>query len=239
MLYHDRPLEYLFPYGMGVIFNSDGVLVNSEPVSLEAFRRMYAEVNIELSEDDLTSVIGHTAEASASMMWDRHGYFMKHEEYLEREERNYRQLVDEQGIAVFPGVIDLLDELADQQIPFALASSGHAAKIEMNLAAARLKDRFSIVVSGDDVDWGKPDPEIFLLAASHLSLPPERCIVIEDSIAGVEAARRAGMSCVAVTNTFTAQALAGADCVVHSLERVNLALLRKLMDTVSDRLGRG
>lgn len=238
MIYHDRPLEFMYPHGLGIILDSDGVIVDSEAITIETLRRMYAEVGIELNEDDIYAVLGRTAESSSSMIWERYGYFMNSDEFNEREQRIYLQLAQENGLEAFSGAEELLEELDGQRIPYALASSSRAEKIEINLAAVQMQDRFPIVVSGDDVAWGKPDPEILVLAASRLALPPERCISIEDSIAGVEAARRAGMTCIAITNTFTAPALSGADCVVRSIEDINSGLLRKLIDSVPHRFGR-
>ncbi len=238
MSIHQRPLEYMFPHGMGVVFDCDGVVVDSEPASLEAFRRTYQEVEIELSQDDLESVIGRTAEASVSLMWERHGYFMEIKDYLERKQHHYEIVAKEKGILALPGVVDLINELENSQVRFALASSNRPEAIETSLREAHLQDRFSIIISGADVSWGKPDPEIFLLAAEQLSLPPERCIAIEDSSSGVEAACRAGMTCIGVTNTYTAQTLSRADCVVQSLEEVNVRMLRKLFEANLQRSGR-
>lgn len=229
------PLEYRYPLGLGIVFDLDGVVVDSEPASLEACKRAYAEVGVELSEDDLHALMGRTDQAGVSLIWERHGYFMKAEEFEERHQRHYEQLAAERGIAPFPGAMELLDELDEDGVAYALATSGRPAKVRASLRAAGLAERFSMIVSGADVSLGKPDPEIFLLAAEAMALPAERCIVIEDSQAGVEAARRAGMACIAVTHSFPASVLSGAECVMNSLEEVNTGLLRKLSEAAVSR----
>lgn len=221
--------------GIGVIFDSDGVLVDSEPVSLEAFKRTYAEVGVEVDEEDVSAVIGRTVEATVALIFERYGVKISVNEFVSRKQRIYEELVNEHGIATFPGVEELLDELEGEGVPFALASSGRPEKIELNLLAAGLEGRFSLIVSGQDVRQGKPAPEMFLLAAQRLFLQPEKCVVIEDSGVGVEAARRAGMPCIAVTNTFPARALSAATCVVDSLESVNMSLLRRAVESFASR----
>ncbi len=221
--------------GFGVIFDADGVLVDSEPISLEAFRRTYAELGVNVDEEDVEAAIGRTVESAVAMIQERYGVQMNVNEFWARRQRLYEELVNENGIDAFPGVQELLNELEEEGVPFALASSGRLEKIELNLLAAGLEGRFSTIISGSDVRQGKPAPEIFLLAAQRLFIPPEKCVVIEDSSVGVEAARRAGMPCIAVTNTFPGRVLSAATCVVSSLESVNIAVLKRTIESFASR----
>ncbi len=139
-------------------------------------------------------------------------------EALAREkEETYRALVREQGIAPLPGVRDLLEALAEDDIPAAIGSSTERANLDLLLDLMELRRYFGVIVSGEEVTHGKPDPAIFLLAAQRLGLAPEDCIVIEDALVGIEAAHAAGMAVLAVATTNAAGLLGRADAVVESL----------------------
>jgi HAD superfamily hydrolase (TIGR01509 family) len=116
-----------------------------------------------------------------------------------------------------PGVVALLRRLQDHGYPLALASSGDRVKVAFGMQALALNGIFEAVVTGDDVAHSKPDPEIYLIAAQQLAVPPKQCLAVEDAPAGVEAAKRAGMRCVAVTNSVAPEQLHKADLIVHSL----------------------
>jgi HAD superfamily hydrolase (TIGR01509 family) len=136
----------------------------------------------------------------------------------ERKEVLFRQMLPGH-LQELPGVRACLEQLALQEIPMAVASSAPLENVELSLGELGLRHYFEAVVSVAR-RAGKPDPLAFLEAAEKLGAAPERCVVIEDSLSGVEAARRAGMKCIAVTNTHPAQALAEADLVVERLEQL-------------------
>jgi HAD superfamily hydrolase (TIGR01509 family) len=117
----------------------------------------------------------------------------------------------------FPGAIALLKRLQAQGYRLALASSGDRVKVAFGMQALTLDGVFEVVISGDDVTHSKPDPEIYLTAACRLGIAPGDCIAIEDAPAGIEAAKRAGMCCIAVTNSVARQQLHQADLIVDSL----------------------
>jgi HAD superfamily hydrolase (TIGR01509 family) len=116
-----------------------------------------------------------------------------------------------------PGVVALLRRLRDHGYSLALASSGDRVKVAFGMQALALIGSFEAVVTGDDVSHSKPDPEIYLIAAQRLRVPPAACIAIEDAPAGVKAAKRAGMRCIAVTNSVVSDRLYKADLIVDSL----------------------
>jgi HAD superfamily hydrolase (TIGR01509 family) len=111
----------------------------------------------------------------------------------------------------------LLKRLRDHGCRLALASSGDRVKVAFGMQALELHCIFETVVTGDDVSHSKPDPEIYLTAAQRLGVPPAACVAIEDAPAGVEAAKRAGMRCIAVTNSVAREQLRKADLIVDSL----------------------
>lgn len=150
---------------------------------------------------------------------------------LAREkEEIYRSLVGQHGIKPLPGVRELLAALQTADIPCAIGSSTERANLDCLLDLMGLRQFFGVIVSGEEVVHGKPDPSIFLLAAERLGAAPAECVVIEDALVGIEASKRAGMTVLAVTTTEPAEALGAADRVVPDLTAVEPALLASLVE---------
>ncbi len=135
------------------------------------------------------------------------------------------------NIVALPGVIALIKSLHEQGIKQAIASSAVPENIEIIVRGLGIADCFQAIVHGMEAKEGKPSPQIFLLAAKKLKVRPADCVVIEDAIAGVAAARRAGMKCVAVTNSHPKEALKNADLIVDTLEKVGIIDLRGLFNS--------
>ena len=136
------------------------------------------------------------------------------------KEEIYRSLVHEKGIDPLPGVRELLVALRERSIPCAIASSTERANLDLPLDLMGLREFFAVIVSGEEVVHGKPDPAVFLLAAERLGIAPADCVVIEDALVGIEAAKRAGMRVLAVATTNPIQALGSADAAVQSMADV-------------------
>ncbi len=150
-----------------------------------------------------------------------------------RKEEIYRELVQASGIHVLPGARELLAALLEAGIPRAIGSSTPRAHLDAIFAATGLDAFFDAIACGDDVTHGKPAPDIFLLAAQRLHIPPADCIVIEDAHVGLEAARRAGMATLAVATTNPLADLQYADAAVESLASVTLDFLFNIKNTQS------
>ncbi len=211
----------------GIIWDLDGVVVDSAPFHFgawqeftaargkvftqEAFRRTFGMRN----EDILLSIFGEKLERGILKIWSD-----------EKEER-FRQLI--QGkVKAFPGVLPLVRNLYAAGYKQAIASSTPMKNIHLILNALTILDLFDPIISGEGVARGKPNPEVFLKAAEGMSLPPDRCLVIEDAAAGIEAAKRAGMKAIGVTNTIPLGKMASADLVVRSLAEVDLKIIAQL-----------
>ena len=148
---------------------------------------------------------------------------------LAREKEDiYRSLVREKGIDPLPGVRELLAALQAAGIPCAIGSSTERANLDCLLDLMDLRKFFRVIVSGDEVERGKPDPSIFLLAAERLGIAAADCVVIEDALVGIEAARRAGMPVLAVGTTNPIEALGSADAAVADMTQVTRQLLESL-----------
>ncbi|MBC8159810.1 MAG: beta-phosphoglucomutase family hydrolase [Roseiflexaceae bacterium] len=133
------------------------------------------------------------------------------------KEALYRQLVREQGVALLPGVRDWLGRLREAGFRQAVASAAPRANIEAILDALEIRPFFAAITSAEDVQRGKPDPQVFLLAAERLGVAPSRCVVLEDAPAGVEAGQRAGMRVIGVRSS---HATLTADIAVDTLEQL-------------------
>lgn len=216
------------PAPFAVIFDADGVIFDSEQVSLAAFIDAVAEFGPQLDGDDIVANCGQTDAAILAYLAREHGTNIEYEHFKARKFELYCERVSEEPIKLFEGVTDLLQALEEREIPFAIASSGSPEKIEYNLLMTGLADRFRVIVSGEEIGTSKPDPGIFLHTASLLEFPNNRCVVIEDSVNGVAAAKAAGMTCIAVTNTFHRTQLRHADLVIDSLTELSFVRLHDL-----------
>ena len=221
-----------------VIFDFNGIIVDDEPIHFKLFQRVLGEEGIVLTEQDYYA---------RYLGFDDRGAFMagfrennravsadKLQELIERKAEYYQEAI-RNHVTVFPGVKELVADLA-QTLPLAVASGALRHEIETILKTLGLLDYFRAIVAAEDVTQGKPEPEIYLKALAALngrrggSKPNEAadCVVIEDSKEGIRGARRAGMKCLAVTNSHPAELLADADAVVKSLEDVKLNFLQNM-----------
>ncbi len=146
-------------------------------------------------------------------------------------ERCLIRAMHDAGVSAFPGVLALIYAALDKpEYRLAIATSASLEFSRAILESTRVPYERMAYVCGSDVTKKKPDPQVFLLAASRMEIEPARCVVFEDAPSGVQAAKAAGARCIAVTNSAPAEDLAGADLVVDSLEQVDLETIRDLID---------
>ena len=180
-----------------VIFDMDGVLVDSEPFGYEALRRMRARYGLGYSEDENAEFLGRTTLESCRILKDRHGLPASAETLADLYIEGMLAQIGE-GPIPMPGVPHVLEQVRARGYRLALASSAEVRVIHANLTALALAPLFEAVVSGTQVARGKPAPDVFLAAADRLAVAPDRCLVIEDSRNGLLAAKAAGMRCAVV-----------------------------------------
>ncbi len=207
-----------------VLFDMDGVLVDSEPIINAAAIRALAEFGIQARPEDFLPFVGAGENRYVGGVAELHGKPF----VLEMKRRTYEwylELLPEMGKA-FPGASELVKLLRQRGIVCAVASSADRIKVEANLTKVLgvPLGSFAALVTGEDVVRRKPHPDIFLEAARRLSLPAESCCVVEDAVNGVQAAKAAGMRCVAVATSFPHEELvaAGADVVRPAIADVSL-----------------
>jgi beta-phosphoglucomutase len=221
-----------------VIFDFNGIIVDDEPIHFELFQKVFAEEGIELSKDAYYArYLGFDDRGAFSFGYGEHNRLLSQDkltELIDRKAQYYQQAI-RNHVAIFPGVKQLVATLADN-LPLAVASGALRQEIETILTTAGLINHFSAIVSAEDVERGKPEPDIFLKALAALNgrqgnpIQAGECVVIEDSKEGIKGARRAGMKCLAVTNSHPAELLTEAHSIVGSLEEVGLARIAQLCD---------
>jgi HAD superfamily hydrolase (TIGR01509 family) len=204
--------------GRGAIFDMDGVLVNSEPLHCRAFQDVLMAYGIRLTEEEYYErfIVYSDREVLEQVLPSPRAVVAA----VAAKERRYLELIGA-GVPAFGDGLALLAKTQGWRVGLATGSLRREA--EMVLAALGIRQRFHTVVTRDDCQRGKPDPEPFVRAAVGLGLTPRQCVVIEDTPGGVQAARAAGMRCVAVTHSCPRESLAAADLVVDDLETVDLA----------------
>jgi beta-phosphoglucomutase len=210
----------------GVLWDLDGVVVDTGEFHYLAWDEVLAEMGVPFSRElfqatfgmnnagILTTLLGRTPPADQLTLISEH------------KEACFRQIIHGQ-VRPLPGVIDALHWFKRHGFKQAIASSAPPANIDFLIGELGLRDHFEAIVSGYDL-LGKPAPDVFLLAAHRLAVAPIACLVIEDAVAGVEGAKRANMTCLAVTTTNPIEKLHRADRVVDTLTVISAALINEL-----------
>lgn len=201
-----------------IIFDMDGVLVDSEKIYMEMNRAFFRELGAEITYEEYQTFIG----ISATKMWtyikEKANLLQSVEELKEQEKELKHKTLKEAELVPTPGLIGLLDMLKLNGHTLAIASSGLRKNIDLILEKLGIGKYFDLIVSGEQVVKGKPEPDIFLKAAGHFQVSPSHCIVIEDSRNGVLAAKAAGMYCIGYYNPSSGnQDLSKADIIIDSL----------------------
>jgi beta-phosphoglucomutase len=201
----------------GVIFDMDGVLVASEPFLAQAAIRMFAEKGYDLKPEEFRPFVGMGEERYLGGAAEARGIPFDPVKDKARTYALYLELIRGK-LHPLPGVREFVARCREKGLPMAVASSADAIKVEGNLHEIGLPaSTFDAVITGSDVERKKPSPDIFLEAARRLDLDPTSCLVIEDAIAGVAAARAAGSRCLALATSFPREKLSDADWVVPDL----------------------
>lgn len=181
-----------------VIFDMDGVLVNSEPFYVEVEQTNFRQLGLTISEEEHQTYQGTATDRMWQLIKERHGIEQPVNKLVEMTNNLVTPYFSSlESMNPMPGVKNLIEKLKEKKIPLALASSSYADVIEIILQKTGLKKYFDVVVSSQMTGASKPEPDIFLLAAKKLKAEPENCLVIEDSKNGIAAAKAAGMFCVA------------------------------------------
>ncbi|MCU1286030.1 MAG: haloacid dehalogenase [Acidobacteriales bacterium] len=212
----------------GVIFDLDGVIVDSHPIHKQAWNAFFCSLGKQISDHDLEFVLEGNKREDILRHFLGELTDQQLKDYGARKESLFRHSAN--ALKTVDGLTSFLEQIDREQLPIALASSASRSRVHYMLEMLKLRDRFRVVITGDDVMKGKPDPEIFRLTADCLNMRPYQLLVCEDSVNGIDAAKKLGMKCLAIAANGRGPMLraAGADKVVANFNGVNLQDLRDI-----------
>lgn len=213
-----------------VLWDLDGTLVDSEQEHWHAWRETMAAEGLPITFEQFASTFGRRNASFLPEWLGPEATAERVEQVAHAKEACFRRLVETGHVVALPGASDWIQRLHQEGWLQAIASSAPRLNVDAMLRSAGIGSQFEVVVAAEDVHIGKPDPQVFLLAARRLGVPPERCIVVEDAVAGVEGARRAGMRCVGVSRTGAPLA---ADLTVSSLADLAPDTFNRLLNGVA------
>lgn len=211
-----------------ILFDMDGVIVDSEPLHFEAHKKALEHFGIEMTlEDYIKHGVASGDDHIYEKMSEKSGKTIDKKEISAIKKQFYREIFDEKG-KLIPGILEALQDFS-KGYKLALVSSGTMNAIEYVLEKLNIKNYFSLIVCGEDVERVKPFPDLYLKAIELLNIKRENCIAIEDSATGISAAKEAGLKCIAIPNEFTKnQDLSRADIIMENIKEIDKNILNNL-----------
>ena len=217
--------------GYAALWDVDGTLVDTAEQHFQAWAATARERGRPFNRDDFTRTFGRRNPEILHILFGDALVGQEALDLADRKEALYRDATAN-GVELLPGVQALLEDLDRAGFRQAVGSSAPRANLDLILRLTGVARFFPEVIAAEDTRRGKPDPQVFLLAAGRLGIPPEHCVVLEDAVAGVQAAKAGGMKCIAVRfvghHSEEALRTAGADLVVTTLEQASAETVRRL-----------
>ncbi len=210
----------------GVLFDMDGVLVDSEPFICEAAIMMFKELGLVVTSEDFKPFVGTGENRYLGGVAEKHGLRIDIIKAKARTYEIYRQIIKGR-LLLLPGALEFVEKCRAKRLKCAIATSADYIKLEANLKEINMpQGTFDATVNGLEVENKKPFPDIYIKAAGKLGLSPQECLVVEDAISGVKAAVAAGCRCLAVTTSFRSDDLKEADWICNSLSDAPMEALQ-------------
>lgn len=215
-----------------VIFDMDGVLVDTEPIYFAVNRQTLKTLGVGPDDVDLSIYVGSSADRMWSELKERFQLAPEISELSQLEREGFHRALQSASLQPIPGILKLIEKVQQINAGIGLASSSSCRNIDLIIGKAGLKDKIPVITSGEEVIHGKPAPDIFLLAAKRLGIAPEHCLVLEDSPLGIAGARKAGMKTVGFRNPSSGnQDLSAADIQIDDIGPDSREQLIKLLLT--------
>ena len=216
-----------------VLWDMDGIIADTGPYHLKAWQEVFQKRGLKYPDEDFKRNFGKRNDTIIRSVAGDSIPSAEVDAIAVEKEAVFRQKIAP-NLEPLPGAIELIKSLREYGVKIALASSAPIENIQFVTRGLGINDYFDAFVWGREVTEGKPSPQVFLLAAKRLGVEPKNCVVIEDSVAGVTAAKRAGMKCLAVTNTHPKTRLMEADLVVDTLETISVVDLAGLFNSAKE-----
>jgi HAD superfamily hydrolase (TIGR01509 family) len=213
------------PFSKAILWDMDGVLADTSQLHFETWERVLTEQGIPFDRQKFHQIYGLKNRDLRPYIADRPLDPQYLDWIADQKELAFRQALP--GLLPYPGVLDWLHRFKSMGWKQAVASSAPPENVEVLVDVLGIRDYFDALVTPGDLP-GKPDPAVFLKASLQLEIPATHCIVIEDSIPGIQAARSAGMRCIAVTTTNPPEALSQADIVVETMDQLSIQQVESL-----------
>ena len=220
----------------GLIFDVDGVIADTEPINAKATIKVFEDMFHAkgVRPEDFEAGIGKGAERYVLAAAQVHALKLTDEQVKDAAKLREKYLIkaiQEKPLPAFDGVLELINEaLQRRDFGLAIATSASLELSRAILESAKVPYHKMVYVTGSEIKSKKPDPELFLVAASRMGIIPAHCVVIEDAPSGVQAAKAAGAKCIAVTNSTSAENLSQSDLICNSLEKIDLEKIQKLIE---------
>lgn len=215
-----------------VVLDMDGLMLDTERVAVECWIESARIAGWEISTETCLAMVGLDSRASRQVLLDAHGGRFPLDEVSKRGRVRYLERLRSEGIGLKPGIVELLDWLASRSVPIAVATSTKCELAMEKLALAGLRERFGVVVCGDQVARTKPAPDVYASATAQLAIDAAQCVALEDSEVGLRAAHAAGLACIVVPDLLepSAQYRALAHAIVPTLADARPIVERLLFD---------
>lgn len=206
----------------------DGVLADTGPIHFESWVKLAEEIGVEFKKNMFEQTFGQQSTTITRKLVGSEVDQVLVEKWANLKERYYREMIKVK-IAPLPGVIRIINELKSKQFKLAIGSSGPPKNVDLLLNQLKIKAYFDVIITAAEVKRGKPEPDVFLITAEKLKIKPENCIVIEDAPVGIEAAKRAGMTSIALTTTHNKEELIDANLIVNNLSEVKINDIKEIL----------
>ncbi len=213
---------------IAILFDMDGVIVDNHKIHIQAWKVFGERKNFSITDEDVYGFFGNTNNEILKMIM---GNQLSSEEMIKlarEKEMIYREIF-EKTIKPVDGLPELLGNLKKEHINTAVATAGPEENLTFVLKKTGLTSYFDILVHDSMVTNGKPDPEIYLMAADKLNIPPKNCLVFEDAVHGIASGKKAGMKVVALTTTYTKDKLLKADKIIKNFNEIDIRTIKKMV----------
>lgn len=215
---------------LGVIFDMDGVIVDNHHYHYKAWQAMFEKYRLDISElQYMENINGRTLPEILAYIFKKEITQDELSRYGNEKESLYRELYRSDIVPV-KGLPEFLNALKAEDIPVAVGTSSTQENIDFTLELTALRKYFDRIIDGSMVTQGKPNPQVYLKAAKTLALPAEKCVVFEDALSGIEAAKRAGCKVIALATTHPREELTHADIVIDSFVSFSIDQMRQLFE---------